>query len=319
MIIYAWVNRNYRPIRAKNLLWTTSIHLVSVIWFLGNIVANGHVRIVGAFAHCKFWILWLRIFFCFLFASMIVVRFYALDSVFNQNRPFSKRANLIAAACVVFPNVIFCLVVQLVSAEKTVSQSTNFAVCDVSMRLRIAAIVYQWMVWLGAVILTFRLRNIQSSFNEFYESLAIFIIATLMVIETSITNFVFKYYPLMKKPRMEKTLVDIFATNIIIWLIMAQPVYNCLFNRRKYENEWLEKLTKDGHKKEYNVSSGQTGPSTAYTKMNNSHFLESQQNLSSSGGIDPAYYDNGNHYDATAFAGDTTLHSHDNGEGRRVI
>ncbi|KAJ2877513.1 hypothetical protein FB639_003725, partial [Coemansia asiatica] len=207
----------------------------------------------------------------------------------------------------------------LVSAEKTVSQSTNFAVCDVSMRLRIAAIVYQWMVWLGAVILTFRLRNIQSSFNEFYESLAIFIIATLMVIETSITNFVFKYYPLMKKPRMEKTLVDIFATNIIIWLIMAQPVYNCLFNRRKYENEWLEKLTKDGHKKEYNVSSGQTGPSTAYTKMNNSHFLESQQNLSSSGGIDPAYYDNGNHYDATAFAGDTTLHSHDNGEGRRVI
>ncbi|KAJ2855801.1 hypothetical protein J3B02_001974 [Coemansia erecta] len=307
MIIYAWFNRNYRPIRAKNLLWTTSIHIAGILWFLGDIVANGHVRIVGAFAHCKFWILWFRIFFCYLFASMIIVRFYALDRVFNQNKPFRKRANLIAAVVVVVFNVIFGLVVQFVSAEKTIAQSISFAVCDVNMNLRIGAIAVQWVLWLGVAVLVFRLRNIQSSFNEFHESLAIFIIAILTLIETSITNFVFKYYPLMKKHRMEKTLVDILAANIMIWLIIAQPVYNCIFNRRKYEAEWLGKLRKDGHKKEYDVSSGQAGPSTAYTKMNDSHFQETQLNFSSSDGIDPAYYCNGSHYDATNFAGDATL------------
>ncbi|KAJ1641635.1 hypothetical protein J3B02_001769, partial [Coemansia erecta] len=197
----------------------------------------------------------------------------------------------------------------LISAEKTISQSTSFAICDVNMNLRIATIIYQWVVWLGAVVFTFRLRNIQSSFNEFYESLAIFVIATLMIIETSVANFVFKYYPLKKNLRMEKTLVDTLATNIIIWLIIAQPVFNCLFNRRKYEAEWLGKLTKDGHKKEYDISSGQHGLSTAYAKMTNSHFQEPQLNYSSSDGIDPAYYGNGSHYDATAFAGDTTLHN----------
>ncbi|KAJ2853943.1 hypothetical protein FB639_006456, partial [Coemansia asiatica] len=87
-------------------------------------------------------------------------RFYALDRVFNQNKPFRKRANLIAAVVVVVFNVIFGLVVQFVSAEKTIAQSISFAVCDVNMNLRIGAIAVQWVLWLGVAVLVFRLRNI---------------------------------------------------------------------------------------------------------------------------------------------------------------
>ncbi|KAJ2697709.1 hypothetical protein FB645_005838 [Coemansia sp. IMI 203386] len=307
MIIYAWFNRNYRPIRAKNLVWTTSIHISGILWFLGNIVANGHVKIVGAFAHCKLWILWFRIFFCYVFASMVIVRLYALDRVFNQNKPFRGRANLIAVGIVAAFNVLFCLIVQFINSDLTVSQSTNFAVCDVNMGLRIAAITIQWVLWLGVAVLIYRLRNIQSSFNEFRESLAIFIVAILTLIDTSVNNFVFRFYPLMMKHRIEKTAVDVLAANIMVWLILAQPIYNCMFNRRKYETGWLEKLTKDGHKKEYDVSSGQAGLTTAYAKMNDSQFQETQLNFSSSDGIDPAYYGSGNPYDNATLSGDATL------------
>ncbi|KAJ1796442.1 hypothetical protein LPJ75_007238, partial [Coemansia sp. RSA 2598] len=234
-------------------------------------------------------------------------RFYALDRVFNQNKPFRGRANLIAAGVVIAFNVLFCLIAQLLRADMTVAQSTNVAVCDVSMNLRIAAITVQWVLWLGVAVLVVRLRNIQSSFNEFYESLAIFIIAIITLVDTSVNNFVFKYYPLMMKHRIEKTIVDVLAANIMVWLILCQPVYNCMFNRRKYETGWLEKLTKDGHKKEYDVSSGQAGLTTAYTKMNESQFQESQLNFSSADGIDPAYYGNGHLYDAATLSGDATL------------
>ncbi|KAJ2305404.1 hypothetical protein IWW55_001948, partial [Coemansia sp. RSA 2706] len=65
MLVYAWCNYSYRPIRAKNLTWTTLIYISTVLWFLGNIPANGHVRLVGAWSNCKLWIIWFRVFFCF--------------------------------------------------------------------------------------------------------------------------------------------------------------------------------------------------------------------------------------------------------------
>ncbi|KAJ2505819.1 hypothetical protein GGI11_006866, partial [Coemansia sp. RSA 2049] len=37
MIVFAWINIKYRPIRAKNMTWTTLMHISGILWFLGDI------------------------------------------------------------------------------------------------------------------------------------------------------------------------------------------------------------------------------------------------------------------------------------------
>ncbi|KAJ2584594.1 hypothetical protein IWW49_004972, partial [Coemansia sp. RSA 1797] len=119
LLVYAWCNYNYRPIRAKNLTWTTLIYCATVLWFIGNLVTNNHVRLVGVWSNCKLWILWFRVLFVYVFATMTIVRFYALDRVFNQKKPFTRRSSLISGAVVIVFNVTYCLVNQLISSSLT--------------------------------------------------------------------------------------------------------------------------------------------------------------------------------------------------------
>ncbi|KAI9500815.1 hypothetical protein BX070DRAFT_58675 [Coemansia spiralis] len=294
--------------------WTTLMHISGILWFLGDVPANGLVRLTGVWGHCKLWIIWFRVLFCYVFASMHIVRFFALDRVFNQNKPFRGRTNIIALSAVVVFNVLFCLISQLVKSKLTVIGQPDLEVCNVELNYRIAAIALQWVLWAGVAVLIYRLRNIQSSFNEFRESLAIFIIAIVVLIETTITNIAFMYYPLMLHHRLEKTLMDCLAANIMVLLIIGQPVFMCIFNRRKYETLWLEKLTKDGHKAAYDVSSAQGG-TTAYVKMgenDTSMFQNTQLNFGSDSIHQTLHTDGQHYYDIANMTADgNTLTSQD--------
>ncbi|KAJ2077626.1 hypothetical protein H4R24_005024 [Coemansia sp. RSA 988] len=263
MLVFAWCNYSYRPIRAKNLVWTTLIYLSTLLWFIGNIPANGHVRLLGAWSNCKLWIIWFRVFFCFVFASMTIVRFYAVDRVFNQKKPFTAWSSLVAAGAVIVLNVIYCLVNQLISGSLTVEFVPSLEVCNVTQAFRIAALTFQWVLWTGVGILFFRLRNIQSSFNEFRESMAIFAVIIALLVESTVTNIHYKYYILEKHRRIEKTVVDMAAANIVVWLFIGYPVFMCIFRRREYETRWLEKLAKDSP----NSVGGLPRTSTSYAKM----------------------------------------------------
>ncbi|KAJ2449842.1 hypothetical protein EV183_004655 [Coemansia sp. RSA 2336] len=262
MLTYAWCNYNYRPIRAKNLTWTTLIYLSTVLWFLGNIPANGHVRLVGGWGHCKLWIIWFRVLFCFVFASMTIVRFYALERVFNQKKPFTVWNSLISGGVVVVLNVVYCLVNQLISGSLTTEYVQPLEVCNVTQAFRIAALTFQWVLWAGVGVLFFRLRNIQSSFNEFRESMAIFAVIIALLIESSVTNLHYKYYILQKSRRIEKTVMDMAAANLVIWLFIGYPVFMSIFRRRDYEQRWLETLAKDRPANIYK------NENNSYTKMN---------------------------------------------------
>ncbi|KAI9480112.1 hypothetical protein BX667DRAFT_207575 [Coemansia mojavensis] len=265
MLIYAWCNYNYQPIRAKNLVWTTLIYLSTVLWFVGNIVANGHVFIVGVWTNCKLWIIWFRVFFCFIFAAMTIVRFYALDRVFNQKKPFTTRSSLVAAAIVVLLNAAYCLVNQLLSGSLTVQYIKDAEVCDGSQWFRNAAIIFQWIIWTACGYLMFRLRNIQSSFNEFRESMAIFVIIILLLIESTVINVHFRRFPLQKARRIEKTVVDMAASTLVVWLFIGYPVIMSIFNRRKYEVEWIERLANDRNKGNYKL--GPTSNHLSYAEI----------------------------------------------------
>ncbi|KAJ2160652.1 hypothetical protein GGF46_002081 [Coemansia sp. RSA 552] len=280
MVIYAWCNYNYRPIRVKNLPWVTLIYLSAVLWFVGNCGANGHVWVSGAFVHCKAFVIWLRVLFCYTYAALNFVRFYALDSVFNQKRPFGRRSSIIAGVVAVLFSIVFCLATQLISDNKTVAYVESIATCNVTQEFRIAALVIQWVIWVGCAVLIFRLRNIQSSFNEFYESLAIFALIVGLLIESTVTYLYYKYYTLEQPRRFQKTIMDMLVSNMTIWIILGYPIAASLFWRKAYEQKWIERLANDNNKTAYDFTSNQQG--TTYAKMNENNdsvFNTSQLNL----------------------------------------
>ncbi|KAJ2486133.1 hypothetical protein IWW37_005714 [Coemansia sp. RSA 2050] len=311
MIIYAWFNRSFRPIRAKKMSLITLLHIAGILWFVGNIPSNGHVKLVGAFAKCKFWIIWVRVLFCFVYAAIIILRFYALDRVFNQNKSFKGWATAIGLVVVIIINVLFCLVGQLLDDDLTIMSMDWLEACDGTLEYRVACIVFQWVLWAGVAVLIYRLRNIQSSFNEFRESLALFVVAIITLTETTVMNIAFKNYPVMMPHRIEKTMVDTLCANVMIWLILGHPIYMCLFHRRKYETQWLEKLTKDGHKNAYEVSSAGQGHTTAYAKMEDeSAFQNTQLNFGTMDVMASAFYGNQtSYYGGDLIVDDPTLRS----------
>ncbi|KAJ2445598.1 hypothetical protein IWW46_001397 [Coemansia sp. RSA 2440] len=292
LLVYAWCNYNYRPIRAKNLTWTTLIYCATVLWFIGNLVTNNHVRLVGVWSNCKLWILWFRVLFVYVFATMTIVRFYALDRVFNQKKPFTRRSSLISGAVVIVFNVTYCLVNQLISSSLTLEYVPDLEACKITMAFRIAAVSVQWLLWGACGVLIFRLRNIQSSFNEFRESVAIFLVIIGLLTETSVTNLHYEYYVFEKKRRIQKTYVDVVASVLVIWLFIGYPVYKSIFDRESYEQMWLERLAKDGPGNTYDCSNPQG--TTAYAKMDentDSGFNNSQVNYNGKG-INSAYMNN---------------------------
>ncbi|KAJ1851454.1 hypothetical protein LPJ76_006078 [Coemansia sp. RSA 638] len=295
LLVFAWCNYNYRPIRAKNLTWTTLIYLSTVLWFLGNIPSNGHVRIVGAWSNCKLWIIWFRVFFCYVFATMCIVRFYALDRVFNQKKPFTVWSSLISGGAVIVLNVAYCLVNQLISGSLTIEYVPSLEVCNVTQAFRIAALTFMWIIWAAVGVLFFRLRNIQSTFNEFYESIAIFAVIIGLLIESSITNLYYIYYILEKRRRIQKTVVDMAAANLVIWLFIGYPVFMCIFRREKYEQQWLEKLAQDSPNHAFN-NNNITNNGTSYAKMND-NFESTFYNDQRLGSMDMSTldYNNGHH------------------------
>ncbi|KAJ2778998.1 hypothetical protein H4R18_004272 [Coemansia javaensis] len=248
MLAYAWCNYRYRPIRAKNLTWVTLMYVSVLLWFIGNLPANGMVNIVGAWKLCKMWIVWFRMLFCFVFASMAIVRFYALDHVFNRKKPFTTFNSILAFGIVIVLNGTYSLVTQLISDDLTAGYYSEMQVCNATPGFCISAVGLQWALWLGVGVLIFRLRNIQSSFNEFYESIAVFAVIIALLIESTVINVHYPYYILMQSKRISQTVMDTLCSNLVIWLIMGYPVFMSIFRRREYERRWLDKLAYDSQK-----------------------------------------------------------------------
>ncbi|KAJ2893377.1 hypothetical protein GGI21_005435 [Coemansia aciculifera] len=116
-----------------------------------------------------------------------------------------------------------------------------------------------------------RLRNIQSTFNEFYEFLFICFFGIGAMIKTTTVHFTHPKYPLLLGYRIAETLGDVVIINGIILLIMAYPVFMCLVRKKEYEHEWLLRLRTDGLQDMYeaNLNLRADGPAH-YTQMDGS-------------------------------------------------
>ncbi|KAJ2850920.1 hypothetical protein IWW36_001546 [Coemansia brasiliensis] len=272
-LAYVWLNHNYRPIRAKTVKLCTLMYMVAITWLLGDLQMNNMVNLTGGWKHCRTWVVWVRILSSYAYSGMLMIRFYALDRIFNQSKPYKGRAMYAPAVGLTVVLLAYCLTCQFVDAKYISKYFDYVQICVVDSRFRYVSIGLMWVPWTVVLVLAFRLRNIQSSFNERYESLVICLLAYTILIKTTVIHATHPFYIFEKSYRQSETLIDAICSNAIIWLMLGYPAYQCMFNREKYETEWMQKLRQDGRIKRYSVKMQPVSHSTTgYSQIGGSTF-----------------------------------------------
>ncbi|KAJ2622131.1 hypothetical protein H4R22_005208, partial [Coemansia sp. RSA 1290] len=245
-MVIAWLNRNYRPIRAKNLPLTTAMFVSGVLWFVGDIPMNGHVLLKGSFSNCKEWNIWVRVLFCFVYTTAIISRCYALDRVFIQNRPTRGFSYYVPTITLLAFVIVYSIVTEAMSSRLTIGYIADLELCSTTKGYVYVTLSLLWVNWLIIIVMMIRLRNIQSTFNEFYEFLFICAFGIAAMVKTNVVHYTHPKYPLVRGYRVAETVGDVFVINAILLIIMAYPVIMCVWRKEEYEREWLLRLRTDG-------------------------------------------------------------------------
>ncbi|KAJ1949079.1 hypothetical protein FBU59_001305 [Linderina macrospora] len=230
------------------------MYITALLWFVSDLPTNGHVNIVGSWTICKLWAIWGRAALVYVSSCCILMRAYALDLVFNRKRPYRGWAVLMPIVIIAVVVLSYCISGQVISDHLTVQFLPSLQICYYSNAFRYASLAIVWMVWLVIFYYTVRIRRINSSFNEFRNYLAQCIIALLLIAETTVLHIAFPRYPLNKYVRVVNTAFDIFICNACVWIVLAYPAFQCMFNREAYLQRWLKKLREDGLQKAYGVA-----------------------------------------------------------------
>ncbi|KAJ2723945.1 hypothetical protein GGI07_002323 [Coemansia sp. Benny D115] len=270
---FVWLNRSYRPLRAKTIKMCTMMHIASIFWVIGDFQMNGLVRIEGAWKNCRFWVVWVRILFSFIYSSLVMIRFYALHHIFIRGKPYRGMAVWLPAVALAIILLAYCLVCQLLPVEHIVFYIKYAQICVVDDRYRYVSVGLIWVPWLVVLVLAIRIRQIQTSFNELYESLFTCCLGFLILIKTTIVHAVHPYYVFTKSFRQSETLIDAYATNLIVWIMLGYPVYQCIFRREAYDREWARKLRTDGLANKYSAEiNSSPNETTSYSRMEDSMY-----------------------------------------------
>ncbi|KAJ2815200.1 hypothetical protein FBU31_007016, partial [Coemansia sp. 'formosensis'] len=292
IIVAAWIKYSYRPIRAKNLPLTTVLYVSGILWFVGDLPMNGHVLLTGAFSQCKFWNIWVRVLFCFIYTSVLSIRCYALDRVFNQNKPTRGLAYYLPSVFFIGGYVVYSIVTSAMSGQLTIGYAEAVELCTTTEGYVIVTLCLLWLNWAIIIVMMIRLRNIQSTFNEFYEFLFICFFGIAAMVKTTTVHFTHPKYPLVIGYRIAETLGDVLIINGIILVIIAYPVVMSLVRNKEYEREWLLRLRTDGLQDMYeaNLNLRAEGP-VHYARMNGSVANQLEKSMVEKCGRESRYFE----------------------------
>ncbi|KAI8325522.1 hypothetical protein GQ54DRAFT_308243 [Martensiomyces pterosporus] len=267
LVVYAWFNRNYRPIRAKNLKLVTLMLTSSIIAYFGTFTTAGLVNQVGPWSYCRLWGIWIRAPFPYLLSCFLLFRAYALDRVFNQHKAYRGWGYYMPLIVLISFLLVFCIVAQVLDTKMTVYYIDAIELCHYSDGFRYTCLAIFWFIWVLYAVYLIKIRNIKSSFNEFRENVFTCFLGVSTILETTIVHVVVPKFPLNSTIRRFSACYDFAAGNLGVWVILAYPVYMCIFHKNEYELDWLTKLASDGLTKEYGVQERVYTSTGRYSRM----------------------------------------------------
>ncbi|KAJ1962443.1 hypothetical protein GGI12_002650 [Dipsacomyces acuminosporus] len=266
LVIIAWANRNYSPIRAKNLVPITCMLLAGVLTCIGGIASRGLVANVGVWSQCKVWTIWVKLSFMYVFQCLLVFRAFALYRIFIQNKPCCGYGYYGLVAVMVLVILAFGVPSQLVSDDKTVVYAENIQRCRQAMPFKYGSMAVSWLIWILYTVVLIRIHSIRSSFNELRESVSIYILGLINIV-TSALLYTFGWRPdINQYVRIAGVALDALTTTGSIWILLVYPVCMCLFKREEYLVDWKRKLIDDGVVKKYEMQHRQVAAASNFSK-----------------------------------------------------
>ncbi|KAJ1960333.1 hypothetical protein GGI12_003860, partial [Dipsacomyces acuminosporus] len=264
LVLIAWLNRGYSPIRAKNLVPITFMLFAGILWCLGTVVSRGLIRNTGVWSQCKAWTIWVKLSFMYVFQSFLVFRTYALHRIFIQNKPCSGFGYYLPMAAMIIGILAFGIASQLVSDDRTVKYMAQAERCRPSLAFTYGSMAISWLIWICYTTLLIRIHNIRSSFNELRESVVIYLLGLINIIASVLLYTVAWRPDLHQHVRITSVGLDVLSTTGSIWVLLLYPVCMSLFNREEYLVNWKRKLIDDGVIMKYEMQHRQaTGTTTA--------------------------------------------------------
>ncbi|KAJ1899717.1 hypothetical protein LPJ66_001933 [Kickxella alabastrina] len=254
-------NRNYPPLKSKGPILMTLMMASSAFWFVGDLIANGHLRAAGTvMTNCMAFGVWIRLLLgaC---AMCILTSFraYRLYRVFFLNLLYHTIGLYLPFAIYYTCLLIVGTILQVLKPKITIYYEEYIDLCVAHLSFKAILFVFLWLTRAVMIGVFWKIRNIKSSFNERREMMVTRTIIFGALVFMTIVNYVSQFYALQTTLRVLTTVLSHLATNTLWWIIMAVPMYNCIFSRQEYVSQWILKLRKDGLQNEYNIDPNTTG------------------------------------------------------------
>ncbi|KAJ2457299.1 hypothetical protein GGF42_002766 [Coemansia sp. RSA 2424] len=276
-VLFMLWNRKYPPIKAKSPWVMMVVFIASIFWFVGDLQVNGHAPLKGTpLTKCKAIGIWFHILMgvCPV-GSLIALRSYGLYQVFYRNRPYFGVPLFASVGLLVGILLTFGIVTQALSPTASVYYIDGFDICGYNSGFQAAVFALIWALWVVVALISWRIRNIKSSFNESREITITCVIVFGVLIFMTALSYSMTVYPVNVKARILATSFSHLSAMVTWWVPMAIPLYKCLTSRDVYLKQWIYKLRQDGLQRAYHVESRSSEGAAAASDENHSYLHNS--------------------------------------------
>ncbi|KAJ2362559.1 hypothetical protein H4S01_004721 [Coemansia sp. RSA 2610] len=256
-LCYQLHNRDYLPLKAKNVPVMFSLYFGGISWLMGDIFTGGlvHLGHSAVLRNCKFTIIWLRVCIgAYYVTSIFALRCYSLYYVFYKGKAFKGKAMMVSLGLAVLSIAVFGAISMLVPTDMTAQYEEMLDMCYINNNYVIAVLSVIWSIWLYTAIMTWRMRKIPFCFNERVELFTTFVILLVVSLLNSVALLVVDVYPASRGWRNALLYANHVGASIGYWVVMWEPTYGCLFHREEYLQYWINILKEDQMEREYDYS-----------------------------------------------------------------
>ncbi|ORX70867.1 hypothetical protein DL89DRAFT_315548 [Linderina pennispora] len=282
---YAIYNRNYLPIKSKNVWISAGMGLGMTMFCVSFNIISGMIGFEGALGMCRFWTTWMMtVFGLALFQSLINMRLIVYYRVFITQQTHSYKQFTIRKFlrrywpffAMWLPMVITAIVAFILPARLTVELVVDHGLnaCHNNFSFLYFIIAYIVAQDIVAWVLYFRMRSVAKAFNEFKLALGTIVLFTAFVV--LITALMVSQALVYSWGRIFIAFSNAILLNSYFLLILCPPIYGHMFKREECMRRFMDEMHQDGivaqqarignaHKQLYGIEEG----TDSYLKQSN--------------------------------------------------
>ncbi|RKP04647.1 hypothetical protein THASP1DRAFT_26760, partial [Thamnocephalis sphaerospora] len=241
LLCACWYHR-FPPLKAKHLPLVSAYYVGAFLWYFGHLQTQGIFGYGGIWQYCQLWGIWIQyVFGVMLTLGIFNYRLYALYIVFVCGRSFAEAPKLLLVICYFIPIIAIALV-GVVESEISLALDDNGS-CQFTLWYKIALLAVLSAAQVVGAYLSYLVRNIRRSFNEYHEQrIGLAVAFTCITLNGVMILGQFNY---LLYGKLIMLFANLAAANVYFWLVLGPPLYGCLFHRKRCLRNFIANLELD--------------------------------------------------------------------------